>query len=58
MRKKRRRREGNKLRGWRRKEGKGRNTKRKEYRELCERKRKEENGKWEKRAMEITWEKV
>lgn len=43
------------LRSWRRGEGEGKEfrRKRKEYRELCEGKKKEENEKWERRAMEV-----
>ncbi|XP_067212233.1 golgin subfamily A member 6-like protein 6 [Linepithema humile] len=43
------------LRGWRRKGGEGKEykEKKKEYKEMCERKKKEENERWEKRAREV-----
>ncbi|XP_067217103.1 LINE-1 retrotransposable element ORF2 protein [Linepithema humile] len=43
------------LRGWRRKGGEGKEykEKKKEYKETCERKKKEENERWEKRAREV-----
>jgi len=47
------------LREWRRKKGEGKEykEKKKEYRELCDRKKKEENEKWEKAARDVRREK-
>jgi len=46
------------LRRWRRKGGKGEKYKRRKqvFREICERKKKEENDRWEKRAAEVSRE--
>jgi len=46
------------LRRWRRKGGKGEEYKRRKqkFREICERKKKEENDRWEKRAAEVSRE--